>query len=218
MFNESGPSCRYSKYYVTKHTVLHVKFTYCYKAASIKPYNHITKYHSHILPPLTDTYGVYGSLCLYNVNPKTGKAIYSYWSGPRDSLNWYGLTSWNFWEGLKLYNLGVLDQTGNSFCYLSNTCYKLPCLRDTRRLGGCWNLFKRNPAGVAITLLFSLTKFINSVINSSPPGQNGRHFADGIFRCIVSSEKFPFLIQISLTFVIQLTILWHWFRWWLGAE
>ena len=38
-------------------------------------------------------------------------------------------------------------------------------------------------------------------INSSPPGQNGCHFADDIFRCIFVNEKFCILIKISLKFV-----------------
>ena len=38
-------------------------------------------------------------------------------------------------------------------------------------------------------------------INSSPPGQNGRHFADDAFRCIFVNEKFCILIEISLKFV-----------------
>ena len=38
-------------------------------------------------------------------------------------------------------------------------------------------------------------------INSSPPGQNGRHFADDIFRCILVNEKFCILIKILLKFV-----------------
>ena len=38
-------------------------------------------------------------------------------------------------------------------------------------------------------------------INSSPPGQNGCHFADNIFRCIFVNEKFCILIKISLKFV-----------------
>ena len=38
-------------------------------------------------------------------------------------------------------------------------------------------------------------------VNSSPPGQNGRHFTDYIFRCIFVNEKFCMLIQISLKFV-----------------
>ena len=35
-------------------------------------------------------------------------------------------------------------------------------------------------------------------INSSPTGQNGRHFADDIFRCIFINEKSCILIEISL--------------------
>ena len=37
--------------------------------------------------------------------------------------------------------------------------------------------------------------------NSSPPGQNGRHFADDISRCILVNEKFCILVKISLKFV-----------------
>ena len=33
------------------------------------------------------------------------------------------------------------------------------------------------------------------------PGQNGRHFADDIFRCIFVNEKFCNLIKISLRFI-----------------
>ena len=40
-----------------------------------------------------------------------------------------------------------------------------------------------------------------SRFNSSPPGQNGRHFADNIFTCIFTNEKFCILITISLKFV-----------------
>ena len=37
--------------------------------------------------------------------------------------------------------------------------------------------------------------------NSSSQGQNGRHFADDIFRCIFVDEKLCILIKISLKFV-----------------
>ena len=40
-----------------------------------------------------------------------------------------------------------------------------------------------------------------SFINSTPPGWNGRHFADDIFRCIFINEVFGILIEISLKFV-----------------
>ena len=39
-----------------------------------------------------------------------------------------------------------------------------------------------------------------SIINSSPPGQNGHHFAN-IFEYIFMNEKSCILIQISLKFV-----------------
>ena len=38
-------------------------------------------------------------------------------------------------------------------------------------------------------------------VNLSPPGQNGHHFADNIFRCIFRNDKFCFLTKISLKFV-----------------
>ena len=44
--------------------------------------------------------------------------------------------------------------------------------------------------------------FVNIIIiDSSLPGQNGRHFADDIFRCIFVNEKLCILIKISLKFV-----------------
>ena len=39
------------------------------------------------------------------------------------------------------------------------------------------------------------------VLNSIPPEQIRRHFADNIFRCIFVNEKFCILIKISLKFV-----------------
>ena len=40
-----------------------------------------------------------------------------------------------------------------------------------------------------------------STLNSSPHAQNGRHFADDIFRRIFVNDKFSILIKISLKFV-----------------
>ena len=48
--------------------------------------------------------------------------------------------------------------------------------------------------------LFTFTFSTAVPINSSPPGQNGRHFAEDIFRCIFKNEKFCILIKISLKF------------------
>ena len=39
------------------------------------------------------------------------------------------------------------------------------------------------------------------ISNSSPPGQNGCHFADDIFKCIFITESVWIFIQISLKFV-----------------
>ena len=39
------------------------------------------------------------------------------------------------------------------------------------------------------------------LLNSSPPGQNGCHFADDVFKCIFVNEKFYILIKISLKFI-----------------
>ena len=43
-------------------------------------------------------------------------------------------------------------------------------------------------------------------INSSPPGQNGRHFADDIFKCIFLNENGWIPIKISLKFVPKVPI------------
>ena len=38
--------------------------------------------------------------------------------------------------------------------------------------------------------------------NTLTPRQNGRHFADDIFRCVFVNEKFCYVIKISLMFVL----------------
>ena len=49
---------------------------------------------------------------------------------------------------------------------------------------------------------FSLPMFVYLLyVNSSPPGQNGRHFSDNSFERIFMNEKFCILIKISLKFV-----------------
>ena len=40
-----------------------------------------------------------------------------------------------------------------------------------------------------------------NTLNESPPGQNGRYFADDILKCIFMNKKFCILIKISLKFV-----------------
>ena len=43
----------------------------------------------------------------------------------------------------------------------------------------------------------------NVWLHSSPPGQNGRHFADDVFKCIFMNEKFHISVQISLKFISE---------------
>ena len=44
-------------------------------------------------------------------------------------------------------------------------------------------------------------------INSSAFGQNGRHFSDNIFRCIIMNEKLGVLIRILVqAFVVNYNI------------
>ena len=46
------------------------------------------------------------------------------------------------------------------------------------------------------------TTYVNiMVVNTLRPRQNGRHFADGIFKCIFKNEKSYILIRISLNFI-----------------
>ena len=47
------------------------------------------------------------------------------------------------------------------------------------------------------------TKQLTWIFNSSPPGQNGRHFSDNVFRCIFVNGKFCILIKISLKLVLK---------------
>ena len=51
--------------------------------------------------------------------------------------------------------------------------------------------------GIALYISFTCSR----ATNSSPPGQNDRHFADDIFICIFMNGKFCILLKISLKFV-----------------
>ena len=47
---------------------------------------------------------------------------------------------------------------------------------------------------------------MHTCINSSPPGQKGRHFADDNFKSVFMNDKFFILIRISLKFVPKTAI------------
>ena len=55
---------------------------------------------------------------------------------------------------------------------------------------------RSRPTLVHVMVCLTILKF-KVQVNSSPPGQNGRHFADGIFKCIFLNEKCCILIRIS---------------------
>ena len=54
----------------------------------------------------------------------------------------------------------------------------------------------------AVCQMSTISAFcIKDGLNSFPPGQNGRHFAEDLLRCIFVNEKFCILIKMSLKFV-----------------
>ena len=68
---------------------------------------------------------------------------------------------------------------------------------------------------------FKLTwVFCTSISLNTWPGQNGRQFADDLFKCIFLNGNVWISNKISLKFVlmVQLIIFPHWFRYWRGAD
>ena len=49
--------------------------------------------------------------------------------------------------------------------------------------------------------MYDYAYIITTINDVSPTGQNGRNFADDIFRCIFVNEKVKILSKISLKFV-----------------
>ena len=72
-------------------------------------------------------------------------------------------------------------------------------LVTTRYLNQWWTLTRWWMASAPGNILYD--EFESYPFNSSPPGQNGRHLADDIFKCTFVNEKFCTLIKISLKFV-----------------
>ena len=75
--------------------------------------------------------------------------------------------------------------------------YRVMALRFS---GKCHYLIKCWPRSVMPYGIIGKQK-VKSGFNSSPPGQNCRHFADGIFRCILLNENVWISIKISLNSV-----------------
>ena len=77
------------------------------------------------------------------------------------------------------------------------------------------HLGQLNPSIMGTTALYSLS------LNKLWPRQNGRYFADEIFKWIFLTENVWISITIwlwSLLLRVQLTKIKHWLKWWLGAE
>ena len=68
-------------------------------------------------------------------------------------------------------------------------------MRWHRQLKSRWHVYPIQ----SILWLLGVARSHN--VNSYPPGQNGRHFPDDIFKCIFMKEKFCILTWISLKFV-----------------
>ena len=82
------------------------------------------------------------------------------------------------------------------FCVLSRVYFSFCFTYVPATLNGSfmyYSVYKHIIAAHNMTLIF----------NSSPPGQDGRHFADDTFRCIFVKEKFCILVKIWLKFVPQ---------------
>ena len=69
------------------------------------------------------------------------------------------------------------------------------------KLGFGWVITSHSKPCLCNCLSKSSSQLIS--VNSSSPGQNGRHFTDNIFKCIFVNEKTCILIRISLKFVPQ---------------
>ena len=83
--------------------------------------------------------------------------------------------------------------------YFKLLIYDVPCLNISWSYGIFCEYWERK---LIVWLLWSTPCVSRSMqFNSSPPGQNGRHYANGIFRCIFVNEKICILINISMIFV-----------------
>ena len=83
------------------------------------------------------------------------------------------------------------------------------------KLDTCAYLIKQvNPSTAKLPLHFNGILAKLELLHTPHPGQNGRHFADDIFRCIFVNETFCIFIKFSLKFVLkgQLTKNQCWFR------
>ena len=66
---------------------------------------------------------------------------------------------------------------------------------------GRFDLHPSTVSKVVIAIVRYINDYIFFQLNSSPTGQNGRHFADDVFKCIFVNKMFCILNRLLLKFV-----------------
>ena len=118
-------------------------------------------------------------------------------------LWFYGKKPWHlvrYWNSPKLCHIhhtsimgwGLCLSNHQAFIKSGSICDKRSHWLNAGKLQQNWKLFRQSPHSNMI---------VGISVNSSPPGQNGCHFTDDIFRCIFMNDKFCILIKISLKLV-----------------
>ena len=98
-----------------------------------------------------------------------------------------------FYPSLALSHRYVTSR--NRVCHPGGRCLDYyPVVLSLSQVTATWSSNK-------FQLLDYMTGHQNSCLNSSSPGQNGRHFPDDIFKCISMNENVWISIKISLKFV-----------------
>ena len=122
-------------------------------------------------------------------NPKAPFPMDCMVSYKSSKLVWRRDTCWKSGLG----SVGVLLGAGGCCCRLAS------------RMGATGGLELRR-AWFASCCSNRTTRFKIWIVNTLRPRQNGRHFADAIFKCIFLNENAGILLEISLKFVPQVRI------------
>ena len=142
----------------------------------------------------------------WNMQQYLSRAVWGPFQYPRYVLSWKLLKKHQISIGanitILLENLWDLSHQQHCIeaCQISEQVHKSHTSETS------WDLSKRDLT--EILKLPEINRWVATtgnfcrwlLVNSSPPGQNGCHFADDIFRCIFMKENFYVLIKISLKF------------------
>ena len=139
----------------------------------------------------------------------------------------YWLTQAIIWTNVGILLIGPLE-TNFSEILIKIYIFSFKKMHLEMSFGNWWpfclglNVLKYNHCHTICLVIIEVTdscqneNTMSPVMNNSiSPGQNGRHFADDIFRCIFVNEIF-FLFWLKFNGIlflrVQLTISQHWFR------